>query len=831
MGRRGDVGRSWGVPLLVAVLLAVPTALAVAPAKGALAAPERAPGGPMLRAPVAAPHPAFGWPTFQWGTATIVYSPGDDSSHFMGLGAAMVVDDRLRNITTFGGEGAGGLSDYTVNYNYSSGYFQVATILPGPSARTNVSFAEVPGADRAVLFGGLTDLARQTTSSETWVYYFANQSWQNVTHAVAPPPRESAAFAVNVSGNDAILEGGWEPSNSLNGSTGTVIWNDTWSLNLTSYAWTQLHPAHAPPPLYGSGMVWQDATDRFLLFGGCALGCSSGLYSFSGSPADWHILSVGGSPPGARGAAAFAWDEADQVAILVGGFVWTGSGATALGDAYLYAPSLDTWSPLPVTGGPGPRYGAPNAWADFPGCIGLDLLGGNIALAGPPGNDSILEPLDVPSFNCVPDLITGGGGPPPPPCSVAQVPLALTVFDNFSRLGIPNATVQIDGGCVHRSVTTDAQGRVNVSIPAPDTLNLTASAPGYRTNEVVHRFLPNTTNAIEVPLGPFPSLHARTFGIGSDGIPAPLGGVLLEQGTTLLLGRSDANGWFNDSRLIAPTGQLTLVGSRANYSTASVSLTVPYAGPFGANLTLSIAGPVEVHTFDAGTGGPVPFAQGTLSDTDLGSGLSPISFVTDLAGWANLTYLPLGNYSARANATGYLVGTNGTFHPWISPTVLELPLTPQQGAVVDARVIDAATRLPIPGAQVTLLGRAPVPTDGSGWANFSGIQPPGLYEIVATADGYRSNYSWVSLDYGRVLSPYLIPLASLEICPGAAGCPPSAAGASERAFGFLGGPSSLVVLVATPSALLALGLLYSVLLARRSGGRPPRRAARDRRAP
>ena len=100
----------------------------------------------------------------------------------------MVVDDSLRNITTFGGEGSGGLDELTVNYNYSAGYFNVSQNSPGPSARANDSFAAVPGKDFAVLFGGLTNLPTQQTANDTWVYYFANQTWLNVTHAWLPRP-------------------------------------------------------------------------------------------------------------------------------------------------------------------------------------------------------------------------------------------------------------------------------------------------------------------------------------------------------------------------------------------------------------------------------------------------------------------------------------------------------------------------------------------------------------------------------------------------------------------------------------------------------------------
>ena len=185
--------------------------------------------------------------TYDWGLAYIYYGPGDDTTHFLGEGAAMVVDNALRNITVFGGEGRGGLTNYTVNYNYSTGIFDVGILQPSPTPRTNASFAAVPGRDFAVLFGGLTDLATQQATNDTWVYYFANQSWVNVTSAVAPPPRESAAFAVDPGADSALLEGGWDPNYESNGSSGITIWNDSWQLNLSSWRWSEL-PARARSP-------------------------------------------------------------------------------------------------------------------------------------------------------------------------------------------------------------------------------------------------------------------------------------------------------------------------------------------------------------------------------------------------------------------------------------------------------------------------------------------------------------------------------------------------------------------------------------------------------
>ena len=744
----------------------------------------------------------------------------------MGEGAATVVDDHLRNITTFGGLGTGGLSNWTVNYNSSQGYFNVTTPLPNPSARTNVSFAPVPGRDFAVLFGGLTDLRHQSTASDTWVYYFANQSWFNVTHAVAPPARQSAAFAVNASGNSALLEGGWNPSYTVNGSTAAVIWNDTWSLNLTTFDWVQLHPAAAPPPLFGSGLIWQNATHRFDLFGGCALLCSSDLWSYGGVPANWVLQPTTNAPP-PRASSAFVWDGPNHMAILQGGFSWGGGGATALGDGYLFSPTSLTWYFLNAGSGPGPRYDAANAWANFPGCVGLNFLGGNISLAGPPANVSLLSPLGANATNCFPNLIAGGGSPPPPPCSVGSVPLQLRVTDASTGLGISSALVSILGQCISQSFVTNAQGYLNTSLPAPDFINFSASATGYHDNSLGRRFLPNTTNVVQIPLSPDPSLSVRAWGVGVGGVRVPLANVTVQQAQFRILGQTGPTGWLNISQFSAPTGPLLLGGSLVNFSSASTPINVPYSGLVRANLTLDAAGELDIHIVDGATGRGLPAINEQMRDLDR-RGPAFSQFSVDANGWYNVSTVPASNYSISANAVGYATNTTSFDHPWILRQVVVLNLTAELGAVVDALVRDTTNGNPIGGATVKMAGWATVVTDSHGWANFSGIKPPGLFQVLATATGYSSNYTVVSLTYYQRLVPYYIDMMPLPPCPGSPGCPPVNTPHSGPAFGYLtSGGGVGILLLATPAALLAAGLLYAILVARRPArsGRSPAASA------
>lgn len=819
---RGSVARTALLFLLLAVLLVPPAWGQSAPSPSTVPTtsghlPPVATLPPVSPAAPARPHPTATLPTFVWGLAFIIYGQGDDTTHFMGEGAAMVVDNNLRNITTFGGEGSGGLTASTVNYNYSVGYFNVINATPSPSARTNVSFADVPGRNFAVLFGGLTDLETQRTANDTWVYYFANQTWLNVTQTVAPPARQSAAFAVNDSGQTALLEGGWNPSYTGNGSTAAVIWNDTWSLNLTTFDWTHLHPLRSPPPMFGSGMIWQNTTHRYDLFGGCALQCSSALWSFGGTPAVWTQNSATGTIPAPRAAGAFVWDGADQVAILVGGFAWGIQGVQAFGDTYLLSMATRTWSTVIAEGGPGPRYDAPNAWADFPGCEGLNILGGDTSLTGPPMNASLLAPFGAPATNCFPNLIAGGGSPPPPPCSVQSVPLELRVTDARTGQGIGSAAVSIHGKCLSTTQFTNAAGFLNYTLPAPDLINFSATAGGYRDTAVLDHFLPNTTNFVTIPMTPDPSLSVRAWGVGVSGVPEPLANVSVQEALFRVLGVTGPTGWLNVSPFAAPPGPLDIGGSLVNYSSASSSVVVPFTGPLRTNLTLLAPGELDVHIVDGTTGRAVAATNEAIRNVDE-SGPSSIPFVVNSAGWYNVSTLAAANYTVSAGASGYLTNETTFDHPWIRHQVVTLSLPEESGAVLDVLVQNSVTGDRLGGATVHLVGFATVVTSRSGWANFSDVKPPSLYQVMANDTGFTSNYTVVSLTYFQRVDPYYVDLTPLPACTGGnAPCSPGHSGQSGPPFAFVnagGGVGGL--LLATPLALAGAGVVYAVLVARRT---------------
>ncbi|MCI4323609.1 MAG: hypothetical protein L3K03_06280 [Thermoplasmata archaeon] len=791
-----------------------PSTSLASPAAHPASLSEGSPSPAPISQPLATPPDDFDWGLGYW------YYNGSAPANFMGEGARMVVDNSRGNLYVFGGEGSTGLTSDTWDYNVSEQSVDQVGTSPSPSPRTNASFESAPQSDFAVLFGGLSDLTTQTTSNDTWIFYYSNTTWFNVTHPLAPPARESAAFAVNDSAGagSALLEGGWTPKTSLDGGTASVLWSDTWSLNLTSFNWTLLHPAHAPPPMFGAGLLWQNATDRYDLFGGCSYSCSAALWTYAspgvGAAATWQTVSTEGAAPSPRAAEAWAWDGEDQLAVAWGGFTWSPSGPTALGDGFFLSPSGgNSWSPVPTANGPGPRFDAPAAWADFPGCVGLNLNGGNVALNAPPTNYSILQPVGTPSNDCLENEYTGGGSPPPPPCQGFNGTLSLRVTDKLTGAPIAGATVTVVGryACISNALTTNAAGYLNESLAAPDFLNITVNAVGYRGAALTDRPFPSNVTTFEnFTLLPLPSLHIRAWGRTESAGTSPLPGTVISaEGSEL--GTSNASGWVNASAVdLANGSKVVISGTHPGWFGNSTTVIVPDVGPVEGNVTLLEGGALAVEAVDATTGLALAGAVGSLTDNDTGGG-NPVHFATTASGWWNQSELVAGNYSVALSVTGYVPKVASVFHPWLVTTTVVVRLSPEVGAQVGIDLRNAQTGLPIADGQVTFGSLGQSSTDAAGWANFSGLKPPGNYFLTAAASGYVGNNTYVTIEYGSILTKELN-LTPISVCDNPAGCGTPAVGPPAASFGFLPSGGLLGALIfATPIAILAVTLLYVLL--------------------
>ncbi|MCI4319378.1 MAG: hypothetical protein L3K23_04495 [Thermoplasmata archaeon] len=757
---------------------------------------------------------------YDWDPQPLNLFPPFPVDEVGGLGAAMASSDPLGTVVMFGGEGSHGLTNLTITDNQTTALWNLRPATRAPSPRANLSFATLPDGKFAVAFGGVVNLTTGQSDNGTFLYDFRNRTWINETGPVAPPPREGAAFAIDASRNVAILQGGRDPDYLVKGSGAYVFWNDTWALNLTTFRWTQQAPVTAPPPMFGSSMVWVPQTANFLLFGGCATFCSNELYQYIPG-GNWTLAPQSGDVPSPRAGASEVWSPNWNITMMNGGFIWGNDTYAPLGDTFIFTPSTHSWDTVASAGGPSPRFGSPAAFLNANNCPGMFVVGGSTAYSPPPADGWFLDENPDVQLGCNNwggDEVggsTGGGGVGNCPVGANTSTLSVQVLDRATHLGLVGAVVNITGYC-SLQLTTLAGGFANFTDLPNETVRVTTSFPAYHLN-VTYALLPVPTGRLVVEMDRYPSLTVHTVGTYAIQGEVALPGVPVFYDSVLgpdLLGSSDANGYLRIAVLLATEGPTHFFANVAGYANASVPAFVPFTGPVNVTLDLLSYGGFDVHVLRDPGGPSIPRAVGTITPVGFGAYGSPFDFATDAQGWFNVS-LPLSNYSVNASARGYLPNGTGVaiFHGWVNDTVVVLPLPLLYGANVSVRLIDARSHLPIAGGTVTIDRRPPASTGPLGWANFSDLLPPGRAVVLGAAPGYFNNSTAVDLEYRAILAGVRLDLIPVSGCP--SNCPPPANLTGSSPFRLLpSGGITLELFLLAPLLLALAGAAYAWTLRR-----------------
>ena len=201
----------------------------------------------------------------------------------------------------------------------------------GSNAATNVSCfgtatckATVPAGSGTVDVTATVAALTSAASAADHFSYVALPTWFQQSPQFVPPAREQPSMAYDAATSTVILFGGY----------GNCPCTDTWSWDGNN--WTQLNPATNPSVRTNASMAYDSAHQKIILFGGCANNtpgsCSAQNDTWSWDGTNWTQLSPSASPP-ARDFASMAYDAATQTMILFGG----------CSDPYCASPLGDTW--------------------------------------------------------------------------------------------------------------------------------------------------------------------------------------------------------------------------------------------------------------------------------------------------------------------------------------------------------------------------------------------------------------------------------------------------------------------------------------------------------
>jgi hypothetical protein len=384
-----------------------------------------------------------------------------------------------------------------------------------PSDRFGAAMAYDASTHDVVLFGGSTNNGGYL--SDTWIW--DGSTWAQQSPSSSPPPRYDASMAYDPATHDLVLFGGYNSGEPFQRS-------DTWLWDGTT--WTQANPATSPPNREGASMVFDQATNNVVLFGGYNGFNTATNYSdtWTWDGSTWTEQHPATSPTG-RYEAAMAYVPVAHNVVLFGG----GDGQTETSDTWVWdgtnwkqkfpiaTPALRQGAALandPSTGyavmfgGTGGQNGMPDTWIWDGTAWTMQLP------ATTPAGRTLASIADDPATNNV--VLFGGSTPPaladtwtwhgfapartisiapsPLPAVAGPVDYAVTVT---GVAAVPTGSVSVSdghgGSCV--SLPLNSSGTAHCS------MSESAAAPGFQVTATYSgdTTYPGGTSAIVVSGG------------------------------------------------------------------------------------------------------------------------------------------------------------------------------------------------------------------------------------------------------------------------------------------------------------------------------------------
>ncbi len=348
--------------------------------------------------------------------------------------------------------------------------------------------------------------------------------------------------------------------------------------------------------------------------------------------------------------------------------------------------------------------------------------------------------------------------PPPTPLTGS---VTGTVVDALTQVPLAGVVVSLVGNPAVQT-TTNLSGAFALGGLAPGTVQLQCVLAGYVTATVtVTVTAGNIVSIGTILLSPVGSTGIIQGVVTEAGTGAPLSGVLISvTGAAALSTTTGGDGTYRFTGV--PPGNVTLVASKAGYTTVSATGTVVGGGVLTFSPVLTpgpTTGTIQGMATDATTGAPLAGVTVTVTGT------ATLNATTGLDGTYLFTNVPPGTVTITASKSGYqtltatgtvLAGVVLTFNPALVPT----GGTPPTTGTIQGTVTDASTGSPLAGATVSVTGAATLSatTGANGTYAFPNV-PPGGVTLSASKAGYTTATATGIVVAGGVLvfSPALSP--------------------------------------------------------------------------
>jgi len=226
------------------------------------------------------------------------------------------------------------------------------SVASGPVGRWGVMVAN-RGDGTAWLYGGttLTSAGRGAVSRDTWRYDGRGEtpSFELLAVTGDPPPRYCGCLAYDPAGDRLLMVGGRNPEIST---------PETWTLDLTTLAWTRILTTGSPPGTIGCAMAWSGSRRALYLVGGASSsGVNGRTWRFDASVPEWREVMAAG--PRARYDHGLLAVDGGGSLVLFGGARSASGSANFFNDLWRFDTVAEQWSPVTVDGASPPGRRTP----------------------------------------------------------------------------------------------------------------------------------------------------------------------------------------------------------------------------------------------------------------------------------------------------------------------------------------------------------------------------------------------------------------------------------------------------------------------------------------
>ena len=189
---------------------------------------------------------------------------------------------------------------------------------------------------------------------ETWAFDLKANRWENRKPPLAPSPRCGQSMVYDEASDRMVLFGGFGCT-----SINDPILNDTWTYDYNTNRWEKMQPKQSPSPRMYASMVYNPNASATILWGGRLIEALDDLsfWTYNLQANTWSEIKGSGGPSFAYAYPGMVYTPESNKLVLFGGGKLTEAFAGTLTDE-LWSFNLDRskWEQMSSMNGPPPVY-------------------------------------------------------------------------------------------------------------------------------------------------------------------------------------------------------------------------------------------------------------------------------------------------------------------------------------------------------------------------------------------------------------------------------------------------------------------------------------------